>query len=97
MANPTVPTSPQEESNLQVPRYVIGTIAAFVNEDNERCEQPDVLEASDDRNYVKVVLTTDCPEGVMDFADGECYTLFATEAQLLKLKAGQRVRVTSKE
>ena len=78
------------------PEYVIGTISSFVNEDNERCETPEVHTASDGRSYIKVILATECPDGVEDFSDGECYTLFADESRLTKLAQGKRVRVSAK-
>jgi hypothetical protein len=77
--------------------YVIGTIASFVNEDKERCEKPDVQEASDGRSYTLVILSEECEEGVIDFSDGECYTIFATADKLNSLATGARVRVSAKE
>ena len=77
--------------------YVIGTIASFVNEDKERCEKPEVLEASDGRSYCLVILSEECEEGVEDFSDGECYTLFASADKLGTLSKGKRVRVTAKD
>ena len=77
--------------------YVIGTIASFVNEDKERCEKPEVLEASDGRSYCLVILSEECEEGVEDFSDGECYTVFATAAKLESLAAGKKIKVSSKD
>jgi len=78
------------------PKYVVGPIQSFVNEDNERCETPVVLEASDGRSYIKVILTSECPDGVEDFSDGECYSIFADEAKLLKLVVNKPIRVSAK-
>ena len=77
--------------------YVIGTIASFVNEDSERCEAPVVQEASDGRSYTLVILSEECEEGVMDFSDGECYTIFATADKLQRLSTGKKIRVTAKD
>ena len=77
--------------------YVIGKIASFVNEDKERCEKPDVQEASDGRSYTLVILSEECEEGVMDFSDGECYTIFATAETLNSLATGAKIKVTAKD
>ena len=77
--------------------YVIGKIASFVNEDKERCEKPDVQEASDGRSYTLVILSEECEDGVEDFSDGECYTIFATADKLQRLSTGKKIRVTAKD
>ena len=77
--------------------YVIGTIASFVNEDKERCEKPEVLEASDGRSYCLVILSEECEDDVEDFSDGECYTVFASAAKLESLTAGKKIRVSAKD
>ena len=77
--------------------YIIGDIAAFVDGDDQRCEKPEMFTASDGRSYTKVVLSEDCPDGVQDFSDGECYTVFASESILTGLKKGATIRVSAKE
>tara|TARA_R100001244_G_C5145594_1_gene128737 strand:+ start:113 stop:355 length:243 start_codon:yes stop_codon:yes gene_type:complete len=77
--------------------YIIAPIQFFVDKDNTRADAPSIFTASDDRSYTKVVLSEDCPKGVKDFSDGECYTLYALPEELKTLEVGEKVRVTARE
>tara|TARA_R110002051_G_scaffold257954_4_gene317019 strand:+ start:1570 stop:1812 length:243 start_codon:yes stop_codon:yes gene_type:complete len=77
--------------------YIIAPIQFFVDKDNTRADAPSIFTASDDRSYTKVVLSEDCPKGVKDFSDGECYTLYASVEDLNSLEVGEKVRVTARE
>tara|TARA_R100000687_G_C6349934_1_gene118369 strand:- start:309 stop:551 length:243 start_codon:yes stop_codon:yes gene_type:complete len=77
--------------------YIIAPIQFFVDKDNTRADVPSIFTASDDRSYTKVVLSEECPKGVEDFADGECYTIYASVEKLNTLEVGKKVRVTARE
>jgi len=77
--------------------YIIAPIQFFVDKDNTRADAPSMFEASDGRNYTKVVLSQDCPKDVKDFSDGECYTLYGSTEEINDLKVGEKVRVTARE
>ena len=72
---------------------VIGKIAAFIGEDNQRVDSPVIRTASDGRTYIVCVVQTPCPQGVVDFSDGEAKALYAKSEQLNVLAIGDKVRV----
>ena len=77
--------------------YIDAPIQYFINKNDKRADTPVIFNASDGRDYAKVVLNEPCPEGVRDFSDGDCYTVFAPVEVLNTLMVGETVRVTLKE
>ena len=72
---------------------IIGTISAFIDESNQRVDNPVVRTASDGRTFAVVVIQQDCEDGVADFSDGVAKAIFQPNEVLKSLKKGMKVKV----
>ena len=72
---------------------IVGIISAFIDESNQRVDNPVIRTASDGRTFAVVVIQQDCPSGVTDFSDGVAKAIFQPDKVLNSLKKGMKVRV----